>query len=66
MRRYQIQEILAKEGTPIEIMKAPQLINLAKQLGCNTKGPLKATSAKAYINRLKAEYNLLRLDKKHP
>lgn len=66
MRRDQIQEILAKEGTPIEIMKAPQLINLAKQLGCNTKGPLKATSAKAYINRLKAEYNLLRLDKKHP
>ena len=55
---------MAKEGTPIEIMKVPQLINLAKHLGCNTKGVLKATTAKAYINRVRAEYNLLRLDRK--
>ena len=66
MRRAQIQEILEKEGTPIESMKAAQLISLARQLGCSTKGPLKATTAKAYINRVKAENNLLRLDKRHP
>lgn len=66
MRRAQIQEILAKERTPIESMKAAQLTNLARQLGCNTKGALKATTAKAYINKVKAENNLLRLDSKHP
>ena len=66
MRKAQIQEILAKEHTPIESMKATQLINLARQLGCNTKGALKATTAKAYINRVKAENNLLTLDKKQP
>ena len=62
MRKALIQEVLAKERTPIESMKATQLINLARQLGCNTKGALKATIAKAYINRVKAENNLLRLD----
>ena len=65
-RRAEIKEILQKQGTPVESMKPAQLISLARQLGCSTKATLKATTAKAYINKLKAEHNLLRLDKRHP
>lgn len=64
IRRDQIIEIFAKEQIGIDSMKAPQMISLARKLGCTTR-QLKLTSAKAFIKNLVLnEHNLLTLDRK--
>lgn len=55
---------MKKEGRSIDSMKAPQLIYLARKLGCNT-GILKSLTTKAFIKRVLNEYNLLKMDTKH-
>ncbi|MCO5546895.1 hypothetical protein L7F22_000332 [Adiantum nelumboides] len=54
-----LKEILAKEAARIHSMKGPQLITLARKLGCTTAS-LKPLTAKAYIKKLLNENNLLK------
>ena len=56
----EIRDILISEGPHISSMKPMQLISLARKLGCRGGQPLKAQSAKAYINKLLSDYNLLK------
>ena len=55
-----IRDILIREGPNVSSMKSAQLISLARMLGCKGGQPLKSQSAKAYINKLLNEYNLLK------
>ena len=60
-RREEIKEIMTKERVSIASMKGPQMISLARKLGSTTV-QLKATNARAFINKVLNEYNLLQRD----
>ena len=60
-RREEIKEIMTKERVNIASMKGPQMISLARKLGSTTV-QLKATNARAFINKVLNEYNLLQRD----
>ena len=61
-RREEIKEIMTKERVSIASMKGPQMISLARKLGSTTV-QLKAANARAFINKVLNEYNLLQRDK---
>ena len=59
-KQDEIQDILIQEGPHVSSMKPAQLISLDRKLGCRGWQPLKALSAKAYINKLLNDYNLMK------
>ena len=59
-KQDEIQDILIREGPHVSSMKPTQLISLDRKLGCRGGQPLKALSAKAYINKLMNDYNLMK------
>ena len=59
-KQDEIQDILIREGPHVSSMKPAQLISLARKLGCRGGQPLKALSAKAYINKLLNHHNLMK------
>ena len=54
---------MGSEDMSVESMKAPQLILLARNLGCSTP-TLKHLQAKAFINKTLNEFCLLKMAKK--
>ena len=61
-RRGEIREIMAKEKVGIASMRVSELISLARKLGCTTT-QLKSANARAFINKVLKDYNLLQRDK---
>ena len=59
-KREQIREIMAKERVNVASMRGPQLISLARKLGSTTTH-LRGNNARAFINKVLKEYNLLQL-----
>ena len=59
-KKEQIREIMAKERVNVASMRGPQLISLARKLGSTTT-QLKVNNARAFINKVLNEYNLLQL-----
>ena len=59
-KREQIREIMAKECVNVASMRGPQLISLPRKLGSTTT-QLRVNNARAFINKVLNEYNLLQL-----
>ena len=59
-KREQIKEIIANERVNVASMRGPQLISLARKLGSTTTH-LRGNNARAFINKVLKEYNLLQL-----
>ncbi len=62
-RREQIKEIMANKKVKFSSMRGPQMISLARKLGSST-AQLKAANARAFINKVLNEYNLLQQDRR--
>ena len=53
---------MANKRVNIASMRGPQMISLARKLG-STTAQLKATNARAFINKVLNEYKLLQWDR---
>ena len=59
--REEIKNIMAEVPASFSSMKGPQMISLARKLG-STTAQLKGANARAFINKVLNEYNLLKWD----